>query len=293
MRRVPTLIGQDMQLGALLHQLWRHKVGSALCLAFAVISAIWSLYHIALLPPGLTPRHLEIGAASTSVLVDAPHSKIVDLNANTQDFAALTTRADLLSNVMASSPVRGYIAARAHVPVSSIVAVASLGSDLPRSAFEPGSERRSTDLIHETDKYRLAISVNPAQPIMYVDAQAPDAAGAANLANAAVDGLRDYLRLMADQDKVRHSARTRLIQFGRAQGGIVNPSVNKELALLTFLISFAVACATFRVVLRVRHGWSVDAERARRDGKNWWLPKLEPAASTGPAPASTVAHEPD
>jgi hypothetical protein len=293
LRGDPTLIGQDMQLGALLHQLWRHKVGSALCLGFAVISTIWSLYHIGLFPPDLRPRHLEIGAASTSVLVDAPHSKIVDLNANTQDFAALTTRADLLSNVMASTPVRGYIAARAHVLPQNIVAVASLGSDLPRSAFEPGSERRSSDLIHETDKYRLAISVNPAQPIMYVDAQAPDAAGAANLANAAVDGLRDYLTLMADRDDVKAKSRTRLIQFGRAQGGIVNPSVNKELALLTFFISFAVACAAFRVFLRVRHGWSLDSERARRDGKNWWLPKLEPAAASGPAPASTATHEPD
>ena len=278
-----------MQLGALLHQLWRHKLGSALCLGFALLSTVWSLYHLHLAPPGITPRHLEIGASSTEILVDAPKSKIVDLRANTQDFAALTTRADLLSNVMASSPVRALIARRAGIAPQQLVAVASLGSNLPRSAYEPGSERRSSDLIKETDQYRLAISVNPAQPIIYVDAQAPSGPAAAKLANASIDGLNDYLTLMADEQGVKSKARTRLIQFGRAQGGVVNPGVNKEIAILTFLVSFIIATAAFRVTLRVRHGWSLDAQRAKRDGKSWWLPKLDPA---GPAGAG-AAHDAD
>ncbi|HET6508241.1 MAG TPA: hypothetical protein VFG42_15725 [Baekduia sp.] len=277
-----------MRLGALLHQLWRHKLGAGLCLAFAVVMSLWSLYHLSIAPPGLTPRHLQIGAASTTVMVDAPKSKIVDLRANTQDFQSLTTRADLLSNVMASTPVRAFIAQRAGVPERAIVADASLGADLPRSATEPGSERRSTDLIQETDKYRLAISSNEAQPIIYVAAQAPSGEAAARLANAAVDGLNDYLTMMADREGIAPTARTRLIQFGRAQGGVVNPSVDIEIGLLTFLISFVVACAAFRVVLRVRHGWALDAERERRDGKNWWLPKLE----TVP-PSRLGGHEPE
>jgi hypothetical protein len=286
-----------MQLGALLHQLWRHKIGSALCLGFAVLSTIWSLYHIQLAPPGLTARHLEIGASSTEIMVDAPKSKIVDLRANTQDFAALTTRADLLSNVMASSPVRALIARRAGISPEQLVAVASLGSNLPRSAYEPGSERRSSDLIRETDQYRLAISVNAAQPIIYVAAQAPSGEAAARLANASVDGLNDYLAIMANEQGVKTKARTRLIQFGRAQGGVVNPGVNKEIAILTFLVSFILAAAAFRVTLRVHHGWSLDAQRARRDGKSWWLPKLEPAATpapaAGPPAGASAAHDPD
>jgi hypothetical protein len=277
-----------MQLGALLHQLWRHRLGAGMCLAFAVVMSLWSLYHLSIAPPGLTPRHLQIGAASTTIMVDAPRSKIVDLRANTQDFQSLTTRADLLSNVMASTPVRAYIAQRAGVPQRSIVASASLGADLPRSATEPGSERRSSDLIKETDKYRLSISSNVAQPIIYVAAQAPSGEAAGRLANAAVDGLNDYLTAMADREGIAAKSRTRLIQFGRAQGGVVNPSVNLEIGLLTFLISFAVACAAFRVVLRVRHGWSLDAAREQRDGKNWWLPKLE---TVPPSPLGR--HEPD
>jgi hypothetical protein len=280
-----------MRLGALLHQLWRHKGGVAACLAFAVLMSLWSLYHLSVFPPGLKARHLQIGAAATTVLVDAPKSKVVDLRANTQDLQSLTTRADLLSNVMASSPVRLFIARRAGVPINQVVATASLGTDLPRSALEPGSERRSSDLIRETDLYRLAISVNPAQPLIYVNSQAPTADGASRLANAAVDGLNDYLTMMADREGIAPPSRTRLIQFGRAQGGIVNPSVNLEIGLLTFLISFVVACAAFRVVLRVRHGWALDAARERREGKNWWLPKLDPAPTVPTAPV--VPHEPD
>ncbi|HEV7750733.1 MAG TPA: hypothetical protein VGO71_04290 [Baekduia sp.] len=278
-----------MQLGALLHQLWRHKLGAGLCLGFAVLMSLWSLYDIVLAPPGLKARHLEIGAASTEILVDAPKSKIVDLRANTQDFASLTTRANLLSNVMASSPVRELIARHAGVGVEQIVATASLSGDLPRSAFEPGSERRSSDLIHETDRYRVAISVNPAQPLIYVNTQAPTGEGAGRLANAAVDGLNDYLTLMADRQGVKPASRTRLIQFGRARGAVVNPSVNLEIGLLTFLVSFIVACAALRVFLRVRHGWSLDAAQRRRAGKNWWLPTLD----TPPANAAGSSHERD
>lgn len=280
-----------MQLGALLHQLWRYKGGVAVCLAFAVLMSLWSLYHVSVLPPGLTPRHLQIGAASTTVMVDARKSKVVDLRANTQDLASLTTRADLLSNVMASSPVRQFIARRAGVAADQVVATASLGTDLPRSALEPGSERRSSDLIAQTDHYRLAISVNPAQPLIYVNAQAPTGAGAARLADAAVDGLNDYLKMMADTEGIAPRARTRLVQFGRAQGGIVNPSINFEIGLLTFFVSFIVACAAFRVLLRVRHGWSLDAARERRDGKNWWLPQPEPVRMSPTVPV--VPHEPD
>jgi hypothetical protein len=253
--------------------------------------SLWSLYHLSIAPPGLTPRHLQIGAASTTLMVDAPKSKIVDLSASTQDFQSLTTRADLLSNVMASTPVRTFIAQRAGVPVTSIVASASLGADLPRSAIEPGAERRSTDLIQESDKYRLAISSNAGQPLIYVAAQAPSGEAAGRLANAAVDGLNDYLTAMADREGIKDTSRTRLIQFGRAQGGVVNPSVNLEIGLLTFLICFVVACAAFRVILRVHHGWRMDAAREQRDGRGWWLPKLEPVAV---APNVAVRpHEPD
>jgi hypothetical protein len=285
-----------MLLGALIHQLWRHKLGLATCVAFASLCTLASLYHISVAPPGLQSRHLQIGAASTQVLVDAPRSKIVDLNAQTADFTALTTRADLLSNVMASAQVRALIAQRVGIPFSSLVATASLGTNLARTAFEPGSERRSTDLIKETDRWRIAVSVNATLPMMYIDAQAPTSGGAARLANAAVDALAEYLTTMSNRAGLTPDHRTRLVQFGRAQGGVVNPSAGIEIGLLTFLVTFGVACAVLRLLLRVRHGWSLAGRRERRDGKDWWLPRLETLPATVPSASISTppptAHEP-
>ena len=276
-----------MQIGALLHQLWRHKVGIAVCAAFAFSMAVYSTYKPSLAPPGLHPRALEIGAASTEVLVDSPKSKVVDIRAQTIDFQALTTRADLLSNVMASEPVRLFIARHAHIPVQSIAATASLGANLPRAAFEPDSERRASDLLRESDKYRLSLAVNPTLPVIDVNAQAPTAEGAQRLANAAVAGLRDYLTLTADQQGVADSQRVRLVQLGQARGGVVNPGVKLQIALLTFVIVFLAAAGTLRVGLKVRHGWSIAAMREKRDGADWWLPRSDASSSAmrriGPA----------
>jgi hypothetical protein len=272
-----------MQIGALLHQLWRHKLGFAVCALFAFSMAIYSTYKPSLAPPGLHPRALEIGAASTEVLVDSPKSKVVDIRAQTIDFQALTTRADLLSNVMASEPVRLFIARHAHIPVQSIAATASLGANLPRAAFEPDSERRASDLLRESDKYRLSLAVNPTLPVIDVNAQAPTAEGAERLANGAVD----YLTLTADQQGVADAQRVRLVQLGKARGGVINPGVKLQIALLTFVIVFLAAAGTLRVALKVRHGWGIAAMREKRDGADWWLPRPDAGSSArrriGPA----------
>ena len=276
-----------MQLGALLHQLWRHKLGLALCALLAALMALWSVYKVELSPPGLRPRALEIGAASTQVLVDSPQSKVLDLRAQTNDYVSMTTRADLLSNVMASSSVRVYIARRAGIPVDQIEAQASIAENGPRAAFEPDSERRASDLISESDRYRLSIAVNPTLPVIYVNAQGPTANGAQRLAAASVSGLTDYLTVLANQQHVKPGYRTRLLPLATAKGEVINPGVRLEVLLLTFVVIFIIACAAMRVVLRVRHGWSVAGKREKREGPDWWLPPLDGvAAAPSPAPST-------
>ena len=118
---------------------------------------------------------------------------MVDLRANTYDFTSLTTRADLLGNVMASAPVREYIARRAGVDARRIEAVSPVTANVPRVLTEPGSEKRSSDILRSTDQYRLDIQANPTVPILDISSQAPTKQAAERLANSAVDGLRDYL----------------------------------------------------------------------------------------------------
>lgn len=244
-----------MRFGKQLHELWRLRLGVALCALLALVVAVTSVYTISLLPPRAEPRALEIGAASTRVLVDSPKSKIVDIRAGLADFQSFATRADLLGNVMASGPVREYIARRAKVPIESIEAKAPIVADVPRAAIEPGSEQRATDILRATKDYRLNIVADPAVPILNVAAQAPTAEAAGQLANAAVDGLRDYLKTVGAQQKVADTDQVRIVQLGRARGTVINEGVGLKIGLLTFVVVFALAGMAAVFLSRVRRGW--------------------------------------
>ena len=186
-----------MQLGRHLRELWRLRLGVAISFALALFIAVSSIDHVSLLPPKVSSRQLEIAAASTRVLVDSPRSEIIDLRTDTYAFTSLTTRAALLGNVMASAPVREYIARRAKIDPARIEASAPITADVPRDLSEPGSEKRASDILRSTDQYRIDIQSNPTVPILNISAQAPNKDAAERLANGAVDGLRDYLAALA------------------------------------------------------------------------------------------------
>jgi len=248
-----------MQLGILLRELWRLRTGLAVSFAFALVAALASTNHVSLFPPGLSARAATVAAASTQVLIDTPRSKVTDTLATTNDFASLTTRADLLGNVMASEPVRSYIAERAGVLPQQIQAVAPITANVPRALVEPGSEKRASDLLRSMDQYRLDIEADPSVPILNIYAQAPSTAKAERLANASVAGLQDYLARVSAKQGVREARRIRLVQLGTARGGELNNGVNVQIALLTFIVVFALCCGMTLLISRVRRGWHAAA----------------------------------
>jgi len=185
-----------MQLGRHLRELWRLRIGVGIVFLLALFVALSSIDRVSLFPPGVKGRQLEIAAASTRVLIDSPRSQIIDLRTDTYDLTSLTSRADLIGNVMASAPVREYIARRAAVDPLRIQAVSPITANVPRSLVEPGSEKRASDILRSTDQYRLDIQASPSVPILSISSQAPNKEAAERLANGAVDGLRDYLRAL-------------------------------------------------------------------------------------------------
>ena len=84
----------------------------------AFVCAIWSVYHISLLPPHLTPRHVEIAGATSHVLVDGDDSYILDGRAQVVDFTSLAQRIELFGTLMASPEVRELIGRRIGVPAT-------------------------------------------------------------------------------------------------------------------------------------------------------------------------------
>lgn len=250
-----------MDLGRHLNELWRLRVGVVICVGLAIFAAFSISYKISLFPPGLQPRSLQIGAASTQLLVDTPRSAVLDLRQDLFDIESMTNRSVLLGNVMASQPVLAYIGRRAGVPPEAIKASTPRTPNSPRPFASPGAEKKASDLLRSTDQYRLDIEANPTVPVLRIFAQAPTARGAEELANAAVDGLRDYLNQQANAEGVTLAEQVRLQQLGRASGAVINGGVRIQLMFLTFLVAFAASAAAAIFMARVRRGFRLADEQ--------------------------------
>jgi hypothetical protein len=251
-----------MRLGIHLHELSRQRVGLVLSACLALFLALSITYKVTLFPPKLADRDLEMGTASTRVMVDTTKSLVLDIRYGTGDFDSLTARAVLLGNLMASAPVREYIARRAHVPAAAITATTPLTPDFPRPLASEGEQKRQSDLLRSTDQYRLNIQANPTVPIVDVYAQAPNAHAAEQLANGAVDGMRDYLAAVAASSHGTSAGdQPRLIQLGRAHGTVINKGIRLQVLLLSFVFVLALGCAVTIAASRMRRGWTIARER--------------------------------
>lgn len=245
-----------MELGRHLHELWRMRRAVVVCVLGALFAALWAGYKISLLPPGLKARSLQIAAARTEVLVDTPRSALADLRQDLFAFESMKNRAVLLGNVMASPPVIAYIARRAGVPSAAVRAQTPRTPNTPRLST-PATERHTSDLLRSTDEYRLSIEANPTVPVLTVYAQAPDGATAGALANASVDGLRDYLEQEARARGIRLDQQVRLRQLGRAHGEVINAGASAQAMVLVFLVVLVLSSAAAAFFMRVRRGWEL------------------------------------
>ncbi|MBW3607645.1 MAG: hypothetical protein KY463_04710 [Actinobacteria bacterium] len=251
-----------MELGKHLWELWNVRFGVVLCALVALFASLLLTHKVGLLPPRLEPRSLEMASASTEVLVDTPRSAVVDLKQDLFDIESMTNRAVLMGNVMASDPVVAYIGRRAGVPPGVIRVSTPRTPNSPRPLAGAGAEKqRTSDLLRSTKQYRLSIIGDPSVPILRIYSQAPTAQTAANLANAAVDGMRDYLAQQSRVQGVAPERKVRLQQLGRATGDVINGGVSLQVSVLAFLFVFGLAAAAAIFAARVRRGWQLAAEQ--------------------------------
>jgi hypothetical protein len=236
----------------------RRRLGAALiCVAFASLVALWSNYQIHLLPPGLSPRALEMASASTSMLVDTPVASLVDQRQDTYAFGALQDRAVLLGTVMANGPLKAAIARQAGIPVDSLRVEAPMTRDQPRMTVEPGREKKAGDILKSNDQYRLDVEVNPTVPVLDVYVLAPTAAAAQKLANATFAASRQYLDRLETSEATPDRVRLKLTQMGGARGDVINQGAAFQIAAVAFMLALALSGAVFFAVARIRRGWRV------------------------------------
>jgi hypothetical protein len=222
-----------MDLAQILVSLWRRRIAVAAVIAVAALVALAMTYHISLFPPGLSQRTIQNGTAETRVLVDAPRSGVADLN---RDFGPLTARAQVLSSLMTTAPVVDRVARIAGVPASSITASSDNSTlNVPQAEIEPTADIRANDITQEGLRYRLTFRAEPEQPTVTIFAQAPTAAAAVKIANAAAKGGAEWIQETQNRQLVPDSRRTQLTQLGSATGGVVNSGASRILAALVFV----------------------------------------------------------
>ena len=61
-----------MRLGMRIRGLWQLRRSVACCGIFALLTAVWSVAHVSLLPPRLESRSLEMATAWMQVVVYTP-----------------------------------------------------------------------------------------------------------------------------------------------------------------------------------------------------------------------------
>jgi hypothetical protein len=248
-----------MGFGIRIRGLWQIRSWVAGCAAFALVAAVWSVAHISVAPPGLTSRSLKMATASTQVIVDTPKSTLVDVRQDANGLQALTNRALLLGNVVASPEVRAAIARRAHVPFEQLQVIPPLTARQPRVLSEAGNEKHTTDILKLSGEYRLYIRANPTVPFLQIYAQTPTAESASALANAAVGGIQSYVAALSQATRTPVGEQIRLTPLGHAQGTVINKGIEWQVAFLAFVLAFGVSCATVIWVRRVREGWRLAA----------------------------------
>jgi hypothetical protein len=250
------IVDSAVQLGMHMRELWGQKAGFAIALAIATLAATRVLFGFSLLPPKLERNSQGLASASTQVVIDTPRSSIIDLREDTYSFTGLTNRSLLLGNVMASLPVREYIARRAGVPAAAIRVSAPLTPEQPRVVADGAHQPKTSDILRSPDEYRLSVQANPTVPVLDIYAEAPDGPAAGRLANAAVEGLHDYLGALARRHGTPLGKQVRLVQLGRASGATIDSGAGITLAALVFTFVFTIASAAVLFIARVRRGWA-------------------------------------
>jgi peptidoglycan hydrolase-like protein with peptidoglycan-binding domain len=242
-----------MSFGARLYRISRSRRTLAVSLAAALVATVFALYRPSLLPPGLHARDLEIGTASTQLLVASPDLAV---GSTSYQYSAAVNQATLLGNVMVSQPILADVGRALGIPASRIQATAPMTANVPRVLIEPGSGGSATAILQSPDQYKLEIQADPAVPILHVYGQAPTASQAIRLTAAAVDGVNTYLRQLQASRKIPPRLQVQFEQLGPVHGGTANPGAPKQIALLVFVGVFGISLWLLTIVARVRRGWS-------------------------------------
>jgi hypothetical protein len=241
-----------MEAVAILRQLWSRRLLVAVGLALALVIGIVMVYRVTVgFPPRFESRQYKVGIASAEVLVDSPSSQVVDLSGGkvATDVNALTGRARLLANLMATSPLKDQIARRAGIDPRTLVAsVPTLNGPAPAPSPLTTDAKSPRANI-------LTVSFNEELPIITAAAQAPNPTTAARISSAAVGELGVYLTSVAANQKVPDASKLVISPLGPARSAAVVRGPGRILAVIALVVFFALWCVGIVLCSRLARDW--------------------------------------
>ena len=240
-----------MESVTILRELWRRRFLVAIVAILSLFIG-WMLVFGLSMPP--KARSYKVGVASARMLVDTPQSQVVEVAPKGSD--TLGTRASVLSNLMLYGELKAMIEQRAGIKKNTLIA----GSDTTggAEAVSPlgrDSYALTTGVVVNTELDQL--------PLIKVDAQAPTAAEAAKLADAAVKSLISYVDTKAQSQAVQPQRRLRISDLGPAQAHVVGRGTGKVMGFAAMVFVFLLGCTIIVAVSTIVRAWraAVDLER--------------------------------
>lgn len=239
-------------------QLWHRKLAVAVVLAAAVLGAVLISYSISLAPPGLHKRSLQLGAASSQILVDTPDSTLVS-GASPEKFDTLAARARVYGEYLSTLQARARIAAISGVPAASLTTAGPFSPESGQVSYQnQTSASRGGEILQEGATNRLVFVAQEGVPIINVDAQAANAATAIRLAHASFITLRQYVRALQHTgaaDPSHHGEGVIVRQLGAPEGGTIGGSNSKILMAVAFLLIAGVGFVLILALPRMAERW--------------------------------------
>jgi hypothetical protein len=245
-----------MNTVSILHELWVKRRLVA-CVAVAAVVAGYGIGIGPSFPPNVNGKKKPVGVASVRLLVDTPSSQVVA--ASPTDLDLLNARANLLASLMVNGLVKATIAQRAGLQPDQLSGVDQSVVTVPnQSATQPPQTPYvlTTNVLNDVSSGPDGSQL----PIIVVGTQAPTTGGAAQLANAAVVGLQDYLGSLAATQKVPESRRLRVTSLGAPVATEVTDGPGIALALGLAVVILVAGCALILFVPAFIREWRAASE---------------------------------
>jgi hypothetical protein len=227
-----------------LKELWHRRVLVAISAVVAAAVSLLAVYQVSLFPPSVSER-VEVNAhGSIEILVDSARSPIADAR---RDLTGLAARAGVFARYIAGGNVVGQIAKANGIPAMQI--------DVAGPAPLPGEAPGAGEEAPQIHPYGISITQSGELPILGVVTRAPTVAEARGLAAAAPAAIRRVVESIQEEQQTPLDKRVQFRVLGPAEAIPDDDALGKKVALVLFLILFALGIVLILAAPRLRAAW--------------------------------------